>query len=265
MRKKSEELLVYEYLTLRKSLSEEERRRYKKLKRGYEGELLFDTFIEKLEQDYRLLRDVWLSYNNKIFQIDHALMLNNSIYLYEVKNYIGEYYYSNEKLYHFSEKEIDDPLTQLKRTESLLRQLLQQLGYQAPLQGAVVFINPECTIFQAPRTKKILLPTQLNRYFRSFHHPSTVNPIFRQLANKLNSIRLEKSPYEKLPDYHYGELNKGIPCGKCNKFYKIVKGKKCICQNCGEQELVQSAILRNVEEFMILFPEERVTSERIKE
>ncbi|KAB8127839.1 NERD domain-containing protein [Gracilibacillus oryzae] len=264
LRKKPNELIVYESLALRKSLSKAETKKYKKLKRGYEGELLFDAYLEPLQRNYLLLRDVWLSSNNKTFQLDHTLLINNAIYLYEVKNFIGEYYYSNYKLYLFSGKEIDDPLIQLKRTESLLSQLLH-LGYQVPIYAAVVFINPECTIFQAPATNKILLPTQLNRYFQAIPDSVTLDPVFPKLANKLESIRLEKSPYETLPDYQYKELKRGIPCIHCRSFYTKVEGKGCICQKCGERERFQSAILRTAEEFMILFPGEKVTSERILE
>ncbi|SER70319.1 Nuclease-related domain-containing protein [Gracilibacillus ureilyticus] len=264
LRKKSTELLVYEHLAKRKSLSEAEAKKHRKLKRGYEGEVLFDSYVEEIKQDYILIRNMWLSCNGKVFEIDHALLIENAIYLYEVKNFIGEYYYSDDKLYLFSGREIDDPLTQLKRTESLLNQLFHQLGYQVPTQAAVVFVNPECTIFKAPRNK-LLLPTQLNRYFRTLPQNRPIDPKFHHLSNKLNSLRLEKSPYEKLPEFHYEDLQKGIPCLKCNGFYKRAEGKMCICQNCGEKELAQSAILRNIEEFMILFPSEKVTSEKIRD
>ncbi|MFD2655247.1 hypothetical protein [Gracilibacillus thailandensis] len=141
--------------------------------------------------------------------------------------------------------------------------MLNELGYQTPIQAAVVFINPECTIYQAPRTSKILLPTQLKRYFRQFHQPSTLSPFCHQLAEKLEAIRLEKSPYEQLPEYHYNELTKGIPCSLCKKNLKTREGQSLICDNCGEQESLQAAVLRNIKEFMLLFPEERITTAKI--
>ncbi|WP_079710835.1 nuclease-related domain-containing protein [Paraliobacillus ryukyuensis] len=264
-RQKPSELIIYEYLSYRKTLAEKDSLQYRKLKTGYQGEVLFDEYVEQVQQHHFIIRDLWLSYNNKAFQIDLALFINKAIYLYEVKNYTGEFYYANERLYTFANKEIDDPLLQLKRTESLLTQLLNKLGYNIPIHASVVFVNPNCTIFQAPRTKRIILPTQLNRYFGSFPQTSTLDPIFHHLANKLHSIRLEKSPYEQLPIYQYVELQKGIPCLQCRHFYQKVDGKKCVCEKCGNRELVQSAILRNVEEFMILFPNEPITTVKILE
>ncbi|GAE92307.1 hypothetical protein JCM21714_1296 [Gracilibacillus boraciitolerans JCM 21714] len=208
-RRKPRELIMYEYLLRRKSLSHEEMRKYRTLKKGYEGELLFDRYIESLPGDFIFLHDLWLSYRNRAFQIDHILIINNTLYLYEIKNFPGEYYYENEKLYFETGKEVDDPLTQLKRNESLLRQLLYSLGYQIPLQAVVVFVNPpECTLYQAPRTSKILLPTQLKQYFQHLQTSTAIDPIFHKLEEKFESIRLEKSPYEQLPSYNYNDIKK---------------------------------------------------------
>lgn len=94
--------------------------------------------------------------------------------MYEIKNYIGEYYDQDEKLYHISEKEVDDPLIQLKRSSSLLRQLFHQLGFTTPIVPTAVFPNPEFTLFHAPRTDKIILPSQLgsisDNLIKQFHY-----------------------------------------------------------------------------------------------
>lgn len=91
-----------------------------------------------------MLKDLCLNYNDRFFQIDQGgLLYNNLFYMYEIKNYIGEYYDQDEKLYHISEKEVDDPLIQLKRSSSLLRQLFHQLGFTTN--------STYCSISEPPR------------------------------------------------------------------------------------------------------------------
>ncbi|WP_058306159.1 nuclease-related domain-containing protein [Gracilibacillus massiliensis] len=263
-RKKPYELILYEYLRIRRGLSSDENSKYRKLKKGYEGELLFDAYIDNLSCDYLSLTDLWFSHNNRFFQVDNILLMNNTIYMYEVKNFLGNYYYENEKLFIEPNQEVDDPLTQLKRSEALLRQLLKNLEFLNHVQAKVVFVNPEFTLLQAPRTSKIVLPSQLNRYFHKLQQaPTRLDISFHHLAEKLQSIRLEKSPYIQYPIYDYNQLKKGIPCRSCHKFFETVEGRTCICHYCGMREALHSAVLRAIEEFAFLFPDQRITTDRV--
>jgi hypothetical protein len=44
-----------------------------------------------------------------------------------------------------------------------------------------------------------------------------------------------------------------------------IVGKKLICGKCGGEELVTVAVMRNVEEFKLLFPERKITTNVIHE
>lgn len=259
------ELKVYDALLYRKPFSEKEKSKYRKLKRGYEGELLFDNYLEKIPSDYILLKDYWLSHNNRFFQIDHALLINNCFYLYDVKNFIGDYYYEDEALYYASGTEVDNPLIQLKRTESLVRQLLHSCRFQPFIQASIVFINPEFALFQAPRGSKMLLPNQLNRHIKQFMNPLPIDPIFIKIANKLKELRLEKSPFLQLPDYPMKELKKGIPCKLCRRLHTQIEENIYECRYCGARELVKDAVLRSIGDFKLLFPERKITTQAIEE
>ncbi|WP_054860441.1 hypothetical protein [Gracilibacillus sp. JCM 18860] len=117
--------------------------------------------------------------------------------MYEIKNYIGEYYDQDEKLYHISEKEVDDPLIQLKRSSSLLRQLFHQLGFTTIVPTAVFPNPPEFTLFHAPRTDKIILPSQLGQYIRQFNQTIPLSPSLQQLSDKLHSLNKKHPPLNK--------------------------------------------------------------------
>jgi hypothetical protein len=260
-RNQSSELQVLKSLNNRMSLSENEKQHLFNLCKGHEGETMFDRLVEGLQCDCLILNDLLLKTNNTLFQIDSLLMLSDIIYLFEIKNYEGDYYYESDRMYKKPNSEIINPLTQLSRTESLLRRLLHNLGYTIPIEASVVFINPEFTLYQSPLNKPFIFPTQINRYLKQLNTiPSKLNEKHKVLADKLVSHHIKDSPFKQLPSYDYDHLRKGITCVACSSFSISVKGNKCICLDCEYEELVLDAVLRSTKEFNLLFPNRKITT-----
>lgn len=92
-RKEPAELSILKLLDVRMNLSSVEKRYYFNLKKGYEGELQFDSLVEKLECDCLVLNDLLLKVNNTTFQIDSLIITADALYFFEIKNYEGDYYY----------------------------------------------------------------------------------------------------------------------------------------------------------------------------
>lgn len=253
-------------LNKRMELPEQEKLNYLALKKGYEGEVLFDSFTEKLKLDCLILNNLLLKVNNTLFQIDTLIITQNTIYFFEVKNFEGDFIYEKDRLYTISNSEIKDPLLQLKRSQSLLRQLLQKLGYSFPIDSWVVFINPEFSLYQASPNDPIILPTQLERFLKKLDNiPSKLDQTHKKLAEQLLSLNIKDSPYSRSITYEYPQLKKIIICMVCGSYLSSRKGKKCICENCHHEEEFKSAVLRSVEEFRILFPEQKITTPIIHE
>ncbi|MCP3738627.1 nuclease-related domain-containing protein [Rossellomorea sp. BNER] len=265
-RSKSTELQILKTLNTRMSLSNKDKQHYFNLKKGYEGEVIFDLLTEKLQSECFILNDLLLKLNNTIFQIDSLIINSEAIYLFEVKNFEGDYYYESDRLYKKPKTEINNPLNQLIRNESLLRQLLQNLGFTIPIYSSVVFINPEFTLYQTPLNKPFIFPTQVNRYLEKLNTiPSKLNRKHKRLADKLISLHIKDSPFKLLPPYDYDQLQKGLPCVKCTSFTISIEGKKCVCKECGHEEIVATAVMRNVKEFKLLFPNRKITTNVIHE
>lgn len=257
------ELQLFEILHTRTNLGEKEKQNYFNLKKGYEGELRFDSFTSELTLDCLILNDLLLKAGNNTFQID-TLLIADTIYIYEVKNFEGDFYYKDDRLLSQSNYEVSNPLTQLSRAESLLRQLLQSIGITTSINSSVVFVNPAFTLYQAPIDKPIIYPTQLNHYMKQLNSvPSRIGKKHKALADKLISLHLTESPYQQLPEYEYGELRKGVVCRGCGSFIDTVVGLYCICRRCETREAVREAILRTVQEFKLLFPNELITTSAI--
>ncbi|MEL4026297.1 nuclease-related domain-containing protein [Lysinibacillus endophyticus] len=260
-RSQSIELQSYELLNKRMNLAEQDKQYFNNLKKGHDGERMFDTLIEKLQCDCLVINDLLLTTNNTTYQIDSLLIMPDAIYLFEVKNFEGDFYYQSNRFYKRPKAEMVDPLIQLKRTESLFDMLLQKLGFNIPINAWIVFINSEFTLYQAPLDSPIIFPTQINRFLKNLdRNTSKITQKHRALAEKLVSLHIQESPYKQLPTYEYAQLQKGISCKMCGGISVLIEGKTCICTQCGQQEPVESAVLRSVKEFKQLFPNERITT-----
>jgi len=258
----SPEILVLQSLNLRYELDLNEKQYLVHLQKGWEGEKIFDSFTENLLEDCYIINDLLLQINNTTFQMDATIISSEGIHLFEIKNYEGDYYYQNDRMYTMKNKEISNPLNQIRRNETLFQQLLQKHGWEnKTITSSVVFINPEFTLYQAPLSLPFIFPTQVQRYLKRMdYHSSKLNKLQKQLTGKLASLHIDKSPFSKLPLYEYKELQKGIFCKACNSFKVAEAGMNVVCEECGHKETVETVVLRNVDELKLLFPQAKITT-----
>ncbi|MFJ5762421.1 nuclease-related domain-containing protein [Neobacillus sp. NPDC093182] len=264
-RTESKELLAMRYLNKRMELTQDEQFRYSNLEKGYEGELKFDRLAESLHEEIYILNDLLLKVNNSYFQIDSLHILQGVIHLLDIKNYQGDYYLENDKLYAVSSgREYKNPLDQLKRCSTQFRILLQTLKLNYLFEASVIFVNPEFTLYQAPRDQPIIFPTQVNCFLSEINKtPSKLNVGHKKLAHTLISLNQTKNPFTELPEYSYDKVQKGNYCRTCGSFQVSIKNNYFVCGSCGEHEMIEQAILRNAEEFKLLFPDRKITTQSI--
>ncbi|MEB1805967.1 MAG: NERD domain-containing protein [Bacillaceae bacterium] len=266
------ELKLWRILVSRMRISEHDIGYYHSLDKGFQGELQFDYLIKNLRSDILILNDLLFEHNHTIFQIDSLLITGESIFLIEVKNYDGDYYIEGEKWYPLTtteiKREVKNPLLQLKRTESMFIQLLHHLGFSSitsTVKSQLVFVNPNFFLYHAPLQLPIIFPTQIQRFINNLGDMSAKKnrDIHHKLVDSLVSIHLNNSPYNRLPQYNFDQLKKGIPCKKCSSFINEFTHSILICQKCGFHEKTSAAVLRCVEEYALLFPDHRITKTAI--
>ncbi|WP_226086371.1 nuclease-related domain-containing protein [Mesobacillus sp. S13] len=261
-----DELKIMNLLEPRMNFTEKEKQRHYRLKKGYEGEVKYDRWMKSLEIQNLTLNDLLLEASNTTFQIDSSVITQNKLLLFEVKDFEGEYYYEDERLKIIYGEEIKDPLLQLKRNTSLFRQLLASLGFHLEIESYVIFINPEFTLYQAPKNAPNILPSQLNRFMKKLNkRQSKLNNIHQKIADKLLELHTVDNPYKRLPKYEYEQLKKGIVCGECHSFVDQVVKREFVCSHCGSHEKIDTAVLRNIEEVRLLFPDKKITTTLIYE
>ncbi|WP_347814364.1 hypothetical protein [Alkalihalobacillus sp. LMS39] len=93
--------------------------------------------------------------------------------------------------------------------------------------------------------------------------PSKLNKKHKILADQFVSLHINNSSFSSLPSYHYDQLRKGIPCPKCKSFATTSVGRLSVCSACGFEETFEVAVIRNVNEFKLLFPTEKITTNTI--
>ncbi|MCM3708621.1 MULTISPECIES: nuclease-related domain-containing protein [Cytobacillus] len=86
-------------LTIRLELPLKDKNQYLLLEKGYAGELHFDRELQDLHDDFFILNDLLLESSNTHFQIDTLLINGSTLFVFEVKNYEGDYYIENERWY----------------------------------------------------------------------------------------------------------------------------------------------------------------------
>ncbi|WP_096185958.1 nuclease-related domain-containing protein [Evansella halocellulosilytica] len=263
-RYESQELKDLRSLNVRMNLEPQARKNYLNLEKGYRGERKFDEWISPLANDRLILNDLLLEHHNTLFQIDSLLISSNSISLFEVKNYEGDFYIKEDDWYSISNVEIKNPLLQLKRNESIFRALLQELGFNFSIEAYLIFVNPEFHLYQSSKNLPIIFPTQLNRFIQKIKkRPANLNESHKKLADQLLSIYLKETPYDRLPEYCYDDLEKGILCPLCYSLNISFTKRTFICNDCGGREDYKTGIIRSIKEFNALFPNRSITPYQI--
>ncbi len=261
-RRVTKELLMLRALNPRMALTDTDRKKYYALEKGYQGEVMFDALTERLKNNCIVLNGLLFKLKEKHFQIDTIIIFQKTIYLIDVKNFEGDYIYkSDPDRFCKNDTEIDDPILQLFRSESKLRQLLDEYRFNLLVESYVVHINPTFTLYKAPQNNHVILPTQINRFIRKLENiPSNLNGGHERLADLLISLDQGDYPNAPKPTYCYEQLRKGTCCSKCNSFSVSVEERKIVCNTCGCEERLESVVLRSVGELVLLFPEFKITT-----
>lgn len=266
-RTESDELLKMRLLSTRMKLSQEEKFYYFNLEKGYEGEVEFDRKAKSLQEERYFINDLLLKINHSYFQIDSTLISQDVIRLLDVKNFEGDFCLENDRFYAVKTgREYKNPIDQLNKCTSQFRQLLRDLKLNFLVEASVIFINPEFTLYNAQMDHPIILPNQVNRFLKSINTTSSkLNERHEELAKQLLSLHQTKNPFSQVPNYQYEELVKKIYCKYCNSFSVSLQNHIFVCDKCRGLETTEDAILRNVKEFQLLFPERRITTTTIYE
>ncbi|WP_421385416.1 nuclease-related domain-containing protein [Bacillus salacetis] len=263
MRDVPKELQILRILRPRMNFTEDEESYYQYKEKGYEGEVTFDKWAEPLK-DMIFLNDINLNTNNNHFQNDSLGISAGTLHIFEVKNFAGDYTIDKEGKWHSPKGNIvKNPHLQLEKAETLMNQLVKNMGWRINVEPHLVFVHPEFHLYNVPAHLPIIYPTQLVRFREKLlERCSKPTRSEVQLGDRLLSLLIEEMPYTSVPDYTYDRLRKGIVCKGCGVFYGSFH-KTFQCGFCGGRESCSEAVIRSINEFKMLFSDNKVTTARI--
>ena len=264
-REKSKLLIGLNYLDKRTKLNDTDKRYLINLEKGFEGEELFDGLVKThLNGEALVINDLLVENKGNTFQIDTLIVMFDAIYLYEVKNYKGDFQMNSGQLSYTSGQEITNPLIQLKRTKELLRQLLKDWGISYRIEAHVVFINDAFTLYNAKLEDPIIFPTQIKEHLTGLNAKCKNLP--KQsvyLTDRLVDRHKTDSVFQKqLPPYSFEEFKTGVSCS-CGSFELIITQRACYCKMCYKQMSIEELVVENINEFKFLFPDQKITTSMI--
>lgn len=164
----------------RNSQDEEQERRLA----GKRGEEVVTAEIEsvKRKDDY-LFTNVEISFNNSETECDNIIVNNFGVFIIEVKNYSGSLSgHENDDEWveckYFEEKNVKNPIKQVRRQIDILSKRLKNNGLRAWIDGYVIFIHDN-----SPVNSKYIIPFKRAEIDRVIH---------TQGKNKLTNEQVEK-------------------------------------------------------------------------
>ncbi|WP_368646191.1 nuclease-related domain-containing protein [Alkalibacterium putridalgicola] len=255
-RSKSVSHRILESLNNRMVLSSTEKGQYENQIKGFDGELSFDRILNESDISGLIINDLLLTTRDTFYQIDSLLITDETIYLFEVKNYSGTYVHKNDSLYASSGYALQDPVAQAERKRAYLHNLLIKLGHNIDIQVRAVFIHPDCYIYDLPKRETILFASQLPGHFKKIagNLPKQSDENLN-LAQQLITRHDDLYRPTNLPAYSFDQLKKGIRCFNCDSFSYSKSRQNIYCNVCGHKEAATKAIYRSIEEFKLLFPD----------
>ncbi|WP_373471262.1 nuclease-related domain-containing protein [Carnobacterium alterfunditum] len=262
-REKSDLLLIMETLAIRGILSNKQQQYLHHLQKGFAGEQSFDQMTTQLNDNFFILNDLFLQpHLSNAFQIDSMILTGKTLYLYEIKNYSGEYYYGEEMLVKMPVFKVSNPLIQVQNTKNKLTIFLKELRYDIEIKVYAAYVHPEFTLFNAPKYEGMLLPSQLKNHFIKIEKESKpLTAIQKKLAADLIDYQTDPMLFANdIPDYSFASLRKGIVCEECSSFDLKLHRTYYHCQSCDYENPINSALLSCIKEYQRLFPNDKLVT-----
>lgn len=241
MRKSPHELQYLEILDQRQALSFSEEKAYRRLLKGYLGELEFDRLCDCfLDKELFFLDDLYLQVGSNLTQIDKMILTGNVLHLIDIKNWRGHYVFEKGSWQANGRILAGNICEQLNRAVRITQQAFNQLAVPIKVEGVLAFVHPEARIEQrSVLSTTILTYNEIPKWLRSLH-------------SQPYDLRFEKviAHFQK-PFYRttkittsekFEQLKKGIRCPQCGSFKnKKLYRQKIQCRSCGHSELKQAA------------------------
>lgn len=249
---------LYQELLIRGALSTEQAQELEQLQFGQEGEqTLIDYFRMYGESHWSVFQNVWVDYYGK-FEVDCLLITSNQIYLFEVKNYKGQYVYENSQCRCNGQKIGHNAISQTQKSYINFTNFLRQNKINVPVTGVLLFTGIDCevTIHDEIGDLKVVRRNQLRNFIHKIKHDERN---YRKDRVDIDSLRQVLDDFEihnpflpdAIPSEIVSRIRNGVRCSHCHSF-EVDALKMYVCCLCGIYEPIENAIIRTICEFALI-------------
>lgn len=266
-RTKPHELIYYEALSARTSLMKKESAKFENVKKGYEGEMLYDQIFDSIGHGNVLIyRDLFLSIDGSVTQYDTLIISDIGIISNEIKNFSGSVTFRDGSWYRGNFAIPNDAFSQLNRSVGKLMELRNTSRSDFKVSGKLIFPNDNFTFHSDDQSNwnKIILRSGLRDYFRQFNQSGIVAGNKAQYISWLISSSIVENPYFK-PEVDKTRLKFGLYCGRCGSFNLSKKRFHLTCNKCGSTECNETHLLRAMNDYKFLFYNQPMTRNSLLE
>lgn len=257
------ELLYYNALSARSELSRNEKYQMKILKKGFEGECLYDKIFEETgHSNVYIFRDVYLKVGNTVTQYDSIVITDNKVTVNEIKNFHGDYHYTKDDWYRNGTSLEDDAFAQLRRAKGKLMKLSKNSSVKFEVDAALIFINDDFRLTSENDGiwDKVIVRSHLRSYLHSLNN-SQKGDKAKKIANIINNNKVNNIYFNEKADIN--RLRLGIYCGECKSFKQVKRRFHFTCSNCGTTETNETHFLRALSDHKFLFYNQPITKKSI--
>lgn len=252
---------IYRELDTRECLDYDQQQELYRLERGDTGEKKVVEYLEEFGQDHwQILTNIWL-YEYGLFEIDCLLLTKTDIYLFEIKNYNGDFKYANSQCYFSDDIISHNPISQTQRCKVNLQNILSAVGMRVTVNANLVFAgeHTDIEIQDYIEDLDVLTINQLRKLIYSIaNNEQTKLDTGKRPLNRRKILRIiehakRKSPYQPQPlsQLEQSRLRKGIKCANCGSFDLNTARSYLICK-CGLHEPREMAIVRTICEYGVI-------------
>lgn len=227
----------------------------KRLRRGFEGEIELDRFVDRYGgSGWGVYRDIWLDCGG-VTQIDTMIVTAGGIYVCDAKNYSGGYVYAEGKWYAGGRLLNRDIFVQLKRSMEKVNDMCVRIGPDIRAEGAVVFVNEHFELeMESPALERVVTRNRIRKYLMEIDGAAAHGRFHvERLCRAVEKYMIE-NPYKPpvCDAGMYSMMAKGVNCAGCGSYGLEVRRLFIRCVNCGFCEGKEKGVLRTICEYGVL-------------
>lgn len=244
---------------------------YKSLHAGEMGEqTVLDYIAQYGDPSWTILRNIWINHFGNL-ECDLILITRHTIYVIEVKNYIGKFSYKNGKCY-FNDKETKlNPLEQVRGNKIDLQNILANIYSHLTVEALVIFASADndVEIQSEVNEIKIITRAQLRSFIQQLKHKEQTGTKTPLDINKiLAALHTHETTNPFMPDpLTPGEMvdvRGGIYCAHCYSFNVHITRLYIRCA-CGLTESKEEAVIRTICDLGVLNYKKHLSRKEINE